>query len=136
MKGYKPIDYTSDFRNQMRQQRDANIIDNQNLRKINHDNGSYHQPLLGADHKPVFRGQNIFIDDYKHILQKRKEDRLVMKSYLIKNRKELKELESSLAISKRRNPGYSVSNNRSRSLLKQNHLDKTTKLEPLKMTSM
>ena len=41
-KGFKPIDYTSDFRYQLRQQRDTNIMDNKNLRKIHPDHGSYH----------------------------------------------------------------------------------------------
>ena len=38
-------------------------------------------------------------------------------------------------MSKRRSPDHGV-NNRSRSLLKNNHLTKTTKLEPLRVTSM
>jgi len=62
-----------------------------------------------------------------------------MKSYLIKNRKELKDLESSLTMSKRRSPGLGVTtsnNTRSRSVLKHSHLNKTTKLEPLRLTSM
>mmetsp|Transcript_29433 Transcript_29433/g.44561 ORF Transcript_29433/g.44561 Transcript_29433/m.44561 type:complete len:118 (-) Transcript_29433:1312-1665(-) len=65
-----------------------------NLRNIHKSAGSYKDPrMLMPDEKgqfkeikPIFRGQKIFLDDYKKILEDRRKMTIQQKSYVIQNK--------------------------------------------------
>ena len=59
----------------------------QNLKNIHGGHGSYHMPSSPGSKLPVFRGQTIFIDDYKQILKERQIINKQMKSYVSQNKK-------------------------------------------------
>ena len=63
----------------------------QKLKKIHPRGGSYHQPLNpGSMNHPVFRGhRNLYIDEYKQILQNRQKVDNQLTSYVKQNKKDV-----------------------------------------------
>jgi hypothetical protein len=65
------MDYKKDIMQEMKQDLQKHMKLTQNLKSIHPGHGSYHLPPNPNSKLSLFRGQNIFVEDYKQILRDR-----------------------------------------------------------------